>query len=73
MVKDIIPLTKNNLYREYFEEFYDFSDATNYNMNIGASGITFTGANPDLRVVVRENQAKCLKCQRKGVNRISSY
>ena len=26
-----------------------------------------------LRVVVRENLAKCLKCQRKGVNRISSY
>ena len=26
-----------------------------------------------LRVVVRENRAKCSKCQRKGVNRISSY
>ena len=29
------------MYREYFEEFYDFSDATNYNLNIGASGVTF--------------------------------
>ena len=30
MVKEIIPFAKNNLYREYFEEFYDFSDASNY-------------------------------------------
>ena len=38
-VKELIPFTKNSLYREYFEEFYDFSDATNYNLNIGASGL----------------------------------
>ena len=36
------------MYREYFEEFYDFSDATNYNPNIGASGVTFTGIKPNL-------------------------
>ena len=24
------PYTKNNVYREIFEEFYDFSDACNY-------------------------------------------
>ena len=47
-VKELFPFTKNSLYREYFEEFYDFSDATNYNLNIGASGVTFTGIKPNL-------------------------
>ena len=36
------------MYREYFEEFYDFSDTTNYNLNISASGVVFTGINPNL-------------------------
>ena len=39
MVKELFPFTKNNLYREYFEEFYDFSDANNYKIRIRASGI----------------------------------
>ena len=47
MVKDletkIAPCKKNNVYREIFEEFYDFSDASNYKLTLGASGITFTG------------------------------
>ena len=47
-VKEIIPFTKNSLYREYFEEYYDFSGATNYNLNIGVSGVVFTGINPNL-------------------------
>ena len=45
MVKDIIPFTKNNLYRECFEDFYDFSDASNYKLAKGASKVTFTGVN----------------------------
>ena len=52
MVKDLetklAPYTKNNVYREIFEEFYDFSDASNYKLTLGASGITFTGINPNI-------------------------
>ena len=36
------------MYREIFEEFYDFSDVGNYNMATGSSGITFTGVNPNI-------------------------
>ena len=42
MVKELAPFTKNNLYGEYFEEFYDFSDVTNYNITLGASGVVLT-------------------------------
>ena len=48
MVKDIIPFTKNNLYRECFEEIYDFSYVRNYKITKGASGVTFTGVNPNV-------------------------
>ena len=41
------PYTKNNVYREIFEEFYDFSDASNYKLTTGVAGITFTGINPN--------------------------
>ena len=34
MVKELIPFTTNNVYRQYFEEFYDFSDADIYGLNI---------------------------------------
>ena len=52
MVKDLEtklgPYRKNNVYREMFEVFYDFSDASNYKVTLGASGITFTGINPNI-------------------------
>ena len=48
MVKDLYPYTKNNVYGEIFEEFYDFSDASNYKLTMGSSGITFTGINPHI-------------------------
>ena len=38
MVKDletkIAPYKKNNVYREIFEEFHDFSDASNYKLTL---------------------------------------
>ena len=52
MVKDVEaklgPYTKNNVYREIFEEFYDFIDASNCKLTLGGSGITFTGINPNI-------------------------
>ena len=41
MVKEIHPFTKNYIYRKYFEEVYDFTDATNYKLSRTSSGIVF--------------------------------
>ena len=52
MVKDLetklSPYTKNNVYREIFEEFYDLSDASNYKITIGVSGIMVSGIQPNI-------------------------
>ena len=48
MVKKLYPYTKNNVYREIFEELYDFRDVANYKMATGSSGIIFTGVNPNI-------------------------
>ena len=45
MVKELIPFTKNALYRAKFSEFYDFSDANSYKITRGTSGVTYTGLN----------------------------
>ena len=41
MVKEIHPFTTHNLYRKYFEEVYDFSNAANYKLSRTSSGIVF--------------------------------
>ena len=41
MVKEIKPHTINDLYRNYFEEVYDFTNATNYKLSKTSSGIVF--------------------------------
>ena len=41
MVKEIKPHTINDLYRNYFEEVYDFTNAANYKLSSTASGIVF--------------------------------
>ena len=52
MVKDLdtklSPHTKNNAYREIFEEFHDLSDASNYKIIIGISGIMVSGILPNI-------------------------
>ena len=41
MVKELNPHTINNLYREIFEEVYDFTNAANYKLSSTSSGIVF--------------------------------
>ena len=48
MVKEIYPFTKNNVYRQYFEEFYDFADADSYGINIGSSGVIINSLKPNI-------------------------
>ena len=40
-VKEIHPFTTNILYRKYFEEVYDFTDANIYGLSRGSSGVVF--------------------------------
>ena len=51
MVNEFIPFTTNNIYRQYFEEFYDLSDASNYKISTTSSGVSFTGLNPNIQFV----------------------
>ena len=48
MVKELIPFTKNILYRKYFSEFYDFADADSYGINIGSSGVIINSLKPNI-------------------------
>ena len=45
MVKELIPFTTNYVYRRYFEEFYDFTNANNYGLSRGSSGIIINSVN----------------------------
>ena len=42
------PHTKNNAYREIFEEFYDLSDASIYKLQTRPSGVVFIGLLPNI-------------------------
>ena len=48
IVKELIPFSTNNIYRQYFEEFYDFADADRYGLNRGSSGVIFNSLNPNI-------------------------
>ena len=48
MVKELIPFTKNILYRKYFSEFYDFADANSYGINISSSGVIINSLKPNI-------------------------
>ena len=39
LIKELFPFTKNYVYRFYFDEFYDFSDAYIYNLVKSSSGV----------------------------------
>ena len=48
MVKELIPFTTNYVYRKYFEEFYDLSDANIYKLNKTSSGVVFNSLVPNI-------------------------
>ena len=48
MVKELIPFTKNLVYRKYFKEFYDFTDANIYGLNKTSSGVVFNFLVPNI-------------------------
>ena len=45
MVKELFPFTTNYVYRRYFEKIYDFTDANNYGLSRGSSGIIINALN----------------------------
>ena len=45
MVKELIPFTTNYVYRRYFSDFFDFTDANIYGLNKTSSGIRFITLN----------------------------
>ena len=48
MVKDLFPFTTNHVYRQYFEEFYDFTDADIYGISSTSSGVVFNSLHPNI-------------------------
>ena len=48
MVKELNPFTTNYVYRRYFEEFYDLSDANIYGLNKTSSGVVFNSLHPNI-------------------------
>ena len=48
MVKGLIPFTTNYVYRQYFEEFYDFTDANIYGLNKTSSGVVINSLHPNI-------------------------
>ena len=47
-IEAMTKFTINNLYRNYFQEFYDFSNADSYGINIGSSGIIINSVKPNI-------------------------
>ena len=48
MVKELIPFTTNYVYRRYFGEIYDFTDANNYGLSSTSSGVVFNSLQPNI-------------------------
>ena len=46
----MIPFTTNYVYRQYFEEFYDFTDANIYGLNKTSSGVVINSLVPNINV-----------------------
>ena len=61
LVKTLIPHIYNNLYREIFEEYYDFSDASIYGVSRLSSGVIINSFKPNITIpnkdlsIIKEN------------------
>ena len=69
MVKELIPFTKNILYRKYFEEYYDFSNANIYGINIVSSGVIINSLMPNITLPPNKDLSNIKK---DGLN-VNSY
>ena len=65
MVKELIPFTKNALYRLYFSEFYDFADADSYGINTGVSGVIINSLRPNITLPPNKDLSEIVE---KGLN-----
>ena len=50
LVKELIPHIYNNLYREIFEEYYDFSDASIYGLISGVFEVNINSFKPNITI-----------------------
>ena len=50
MVKELFPFTTNYVYRQYFEEFYHFTDANIYGLNKTSSGVVINSLLPNITI-----------------------
>ena len=53
MVKELIPFTTNYVYRQYFEEFYDFTDANIYGLSKTSSGVVINSLLPNISLPIK--------------------
>ena len=49
-VAELSKFSINNIYRTFFEEFYDFSDAQIYGLNKGVLGVIINSAQPNITI-----------------------
>ena len=76
MVKELIPFTKNYVYRRFFEKIYDFTNANNYKLNKTSSGVIIIALNYyihnlDLYAILIPNK-RISDIRKEGLN-ISNY
>ena len=50
LVKTLLPHIVNNVYREFFEEYSDFSDANIYGIRHGSSGVIINSFKPNITI-----------------------
>ena len=50
LVKTLIPHIVNSVYKEFFEEYYDFSDANIYGIKLGSFGVIINSFQPNITI-----------------------